>query len=280
MPETPHFLIVDAYPEPSRAEFEKVGMRLAWQLYRDMLHDYLPDATFDVWFASDAPGDAPEHPEAYAGILWPGCNLTVYHKDDARVVSQVDLARRTYGEGVPQFGTCWGIQIAVYAAGGEVSLHPCGREMGIGRKMCLTDAGREHPMFEGKPPVYSHFVSHDDEVTRLPPGATLLAGNDYSGVQAAEVRHGRGIFWAVQYHPEYDLHEMARLTVAREAKLVKQGLFRGHEDLVKYVDRLEALAREPDRKDLRWQLGIDDDLLCAETRQREFINWLSRFING
>ena len=73
--------------------------------------------------------------------------------------------------------------------------------MGIGRKIRLTEEGRAHPMFDGKPEVYSHFVSHDDEVTRLPPDATLLAGNDYSRVQAVEVRHGRGIFWGVQYHP-------------------------------------------------------------------------------
>ena len=60
--------------------------------------------------------------------------------------------------------------------------------------------------------------------------------------------------------------------------MLKQGLFRAHDDLVHYVERLEALAREPDRKDLRWQLGIDDDVLRAEIRQCEFINWLSRFV--
>jgi GMP synthase (glutamine-hydrolysing) len=122
--------------------------------------------------------------------------------------------------------------------------------------------------------VYNHFVSHDDEVTDLPPGATLLAGNDFSRVQAVEVKYERGVFWGIQYHPEYDLHEMARLIVAREERLVKQGLFRDHDDLVQYVDRLEALAADPERKDLRWQLGIDDDILRDDIRQCEFINWL------
>ena len=96
-------------------------------------------------------------------------------------------------------------------------------------------------MMKGKPEVYSHFVSHDDEVTRLPKGSTLLAGNDYSHVQAAEIRHKKGVFWGLQYHPEYDLHEMARLMVAREKKLTEIGFFRGHEDFQEYVDRLEEL---------------------------------------
>lgn len=274
MPKKLRFLITDGYPEPSREKFKDVGMRLAWELYRDMLGDYVPDAEVDVWFASDAPSDAPAELASYDGLLWPGCSLTVFDVEKESVTSQHDLVRRAYEEGIPQFGTCWGIQIAVYVAGGTVRPNPRGREMGIGRKMRLTEAGRNHPMFRGKPLVYNHFVSHDDEVTELPPGATLLAGNDFSRVQAVEVKYERGVFWGIQYHPEYDLHEMARLIVAREERLVKQGLFRDHDDLVQYVDRLEALATDPERKDLRWQLGIDDDILRDDIRQCEFINWL------
>ena len=47
-------------------------------------------------------------------------------------------------------------------------------------------------MLEGRPPVFSNFISHLDEVTELPPGAVVLAGNDFSQVQAMEVRHGKG----------------------------------------------------------------------------------------
>jgi GMP synthase (glutamine-hydrolysing) len=43
----------------------------------------------------------------------------------------------------------------------------------------------------------------------LPEGALALAANNVSPVRAAEVRHGRGIFWGVQYHPELSLFEVA-----------------------------------------------------------------------
>ena len=269
------FLIIEGYPEPNRDQFNQVGMRLAWELYRDMLLNYEPGAAYDVWYASDAPTDAPADLAGYNGILWPGCSLTVYHDRDPRVTAQVDLVKRAYAAGIPQFGSCWGIQLAVHAAGGTVAAHPKGREMGIARKIHLTSAGRNHSMFAGKPVVYSHFVSHDDYVTQLPDCATRLAGNAFCPVQAVEVKYGDGVFWGVQYHPEYDLHEVARLTMAREERLVKQGFFQGHADLVEYVDRLEALAADPERKDLRWQLGIDDDVLSESIRQCEFINWLN-----
>ncbi|HOV72527.1 MAG TPA: type 1 glutamine amidotransferase [Candidatus Hydrogenedentes bacterium] len=280
MAAVPRFLIVDGYPKASRDEFNHVGMRLAWELYRDMLLTYLPDAEYDVWLSSD-PGTvspASNKLEKYAGVLWPGCNITIYHHDDPRVIAHLDLAQRAYEVGVPQFGTCWGIQLAVVAAGGEVKANPKGREMGIGRKIRLTEAGRVHPMYEGKPAVFDGFVSHDDEVTKLPPCATLLAGNDFSEVQAVSVTYKRGTFWGIQYHPEYDVHEMARLIVAREERLTQQGFFRDHDDMAAYVDKLEALHAQPDLKSLRWQLGIDDTILSAPVRQREFINWLDKLV--
>ena len=115
-------------------------------------------------------------------------------------------------------------------------------------------------------------------MTKVPEGGTLLSGNDFTRVQSLEVKHKKGTFWGLQYHPEYDLHEMARLIVARESKLVPAGFFTGHDDLTQYVNRLENLHEQPDRHDLRWQLAIDDDVLSEETRQCEFANWIEHVV--
>jgi GMP synthase (glutamine-hydrolysing) len=279
MPSTLRFLIIDGYPKASRDEFDVVGMKHASRLYAEMLKKYLPEAEFGFWLASDEPsppeGLGPEH---YAGILWPGCNLTIYHRDDLRVTRQIEFARRSYEVGTPSFGTCWGIQMAAVGAGGVVEANPRGREMGIARKIHLTAEGLGHPMFEGKPVVYNGFTSHLDEITQLPPGGVLLASNDFTHVQAIEVKHGKGTFWGLAYHPEYDLHEMARLIMAREAKLLAEGFFQGHENLVEYAEKLETLHQNPHRKDLRWQLDIDDDVLSDLVRQVEFRNWIKKVV--
>jgi len=279
MPPTLRFLIVDGYPKASRDEFDVVGMKHAWRLYAEMLKKHLPGAQFTLWLTSDNPippeGLGPEH---YAGILWTGCNLTIYQLDDVRVTRQIEFARKSYEVGTPGFGTCWGIQMAAAAAGGEVRANPRGREMGIARKIRLTAEGLGHPMLEGKPPLFNGFISHLDEVTGLPPGAVVLASNDFTHVQAIEVKHKKGTFWATQYHPEYDLHEMARLIMARAAKLIAEGFFRDQQDLALYVDKLEALAQNPGRKDLRWQLDIDDDVLSDQVRQVEFRNWIDKLV--
>lgn len=279
MPKPPRFLIVDGYPKESRDQFDTVGMKLAGVLYADLLVKHLPGAEYELWYSSD-PGAAPPTDEQladYAGILWPGCNLTIYD-DDPRVHVHLELVRRAYEAGIPQIGSCWGIQLAIWVPGGDTKPHPKGREMGLATKIRLSEAGKDHPMFEGKPEVYSHFVSHDDYVTRLPECATLLAGNDWSPVQAVEVKYKKGVFWATQYHPEYNLHEMARLIFAREEKLITLGMFRDHEDVAAYAERLETVYRDPGRTDIRWQLKIDDDVIKDELRECEFMNWIKHVI--
>ncbi len=274
------FLIIDGYPEESREELERAGMQLAWKLYANMLQRLLPGAAYDVWLASDTEQALPEGRSLtdYAGIMWTGCNLTIYHEHDARVTRQIDFAKEAYAAGVPSFGTCWGIQMAAVAAGGVVEPNPKGREMGVARGIRLTAEGAVHPFMEGKPPVYEGFISHVDEVVGLPDRAMVLAEGDFTRVQALAVRHRKGVFWALQYHPEYDLHEMARLIVAREPKLVPEGFFRDGTELAAYVEKLEALAAEPGRKDLRWQLAIGDGVLDQDLRQREVRNWLEHLV--
>jgi GMP synthase (glutamine-hydrolysing) len=278
MQETLRFLIIDGYPKKSRDQFEQIGMTLAGQIYANLLLQHMPNAKYDICFSSDPGVVLPDEKELekYDGILWPGCNLTVYHDDNERVTKLVDLVKRSYRVGTPQFGSCWAAQIAVYAAGGKVEPNPKGREMGVARKLFLTDEGKNHPMYEGKPMVFDGFISHDDEITELPEGGLHLASNEFTNVQAVAVHHENGEFWATQYHPEYDLHEMARLIVAREELLTREGYFINHEDMVDYVEKLEAIASDNSRKDLRWQCAIDDDLLKDEIRQLEFVNWLKK----
>lgn len=276
---TKRFLIPDGYNKESRARFAEVRMRPAWQLYRDLLVKYIPDAEYDVWLSSDeeTPNEfTVDELKQYDGVLWPGCNLTVYH-DVPEVTRHIETCQKAFEAGIPQFGSCWAIQVAAVACGGECGACDKGREMGVGQKVLLNDAGVAHPMYNGKPPVFSHFMSHDDEVKRMPDCGTVLASNGWSKVQAASFKYKNGEMWAVQYHPEYDLQEVARLIEARDEKLIKLGFFKDLAALKDYTGRLDALVAEPDRKDFRWQLGIDDDIMDDGIRELEFANWIKHY---
>jgi len=281
MPDNLKFLVIDGYSKDAREELVAGGASMAGDQYVRMLERCTPGgaAEIDVLFPSDPGAALPKGKELsqYDGIAWTGCSLTVFD-DDPRVHTQIEFAREAFRAGVPSFGSCWAAQIAVVAAGGRCAPNPRGREMGVARKIALTAEGRAHPMYEGKSGVFDAFISHVDEVTHLPPGAVLLASNHFTRVQSVSVTWNGGTFWGLQYHPEYDLHEMARLTWCRIPKLTELGFFRNREDGEDYVNLLETLHADPSRTDIAWKLGIDADIMNEEVRRTEVRNWITRLV--
>lgn len=275
----PHFLVIDGYHRAGREELAAGGATPAGELYARMLRKCAPDCTVDIVYPADPGCTLPQGAAlaSYDGIAWTGSSLTIY-ADDPRVTPQIELAQAAYAARVPSFGSCWAAQIAAVAAGGRVAANPRGREMGIARKIALTPEGRGHPLYAGKPTVFDAFISHEDEVTELPPGGVLLASNAFTHVQAVAVTHHGGHFWALQYHPEYDLHELARLTYCRIDKLVGKGFFPNRAAALDYVEKLETLHRDPERRDLAWLLGIDADVMNEDLRVAEVRNWIEHLV--
>ncbi len=242
-----------------------------------MLQACAPGCKTVIAFPADADCALPsgEAIRDFDGIVWTGSSLTIHHAQDERVTRQIRFAQAAFDAGVPMFGSCWAAQMAVTAAGGTCAPNPRGREFGLARKIELTAAGRGHPMYAGKKSVFDGFTSHEDEVTHLPEGGVLLASNAFASVQAVDVTHKGGSFWAVQYHPEYDLHEIASLCRWRREGLTAQGNFSSVAEADLFIEKMEALNAEPVRKDLAWQLGVDQDVLNADIRWQEVRNWLA-----
>ncbi len=99
--------------------------------------------------------------------------------------------------GTPAFGSCWGLQVLTVAGGGAVRPNPRGRELGVGRNIRLTDAGRVHAVYVDKPQAFSAPTVHLDEVETVAPGTTLLATHAFTQVQAFELRGARAVPWAM-----------------------------------------------------------------------------------
>ncbi|MEX1036695.1 MAG: type 1 glutamine amidotransferase [Sneathiella sp.] len=271
------FLVLDGYPAEHRGPLAANGGTLAGDLYLRMLQSCAPGCQVDILFPADADCVLPSGSglNDYHGICWTGSSLTIYDEADSRVVRQIEFAKAAYEAQVPMFGSCWAAQMAVTAAGGKCARNPKGREFGLARKITVNAAGQDHPMFRGKKPVFDGFTSHEDEVAELPEGAILLASNDFSRVQAVDVTHKGGSFWAVQYHPEYDFNEVASLCRWRREALTRQGNFASLEDADQFIRKMQALHENPASSHLRWQLGVDDDVLDADPRQQEVRNWIA-----
>ena len=209
---------------------------------------------------------------SYDGVAVTGSALNVYD-GGAHIERQIDLARAVFAAGVPFFGSCWGMQVAVCAAGGRVRRNPLGREFGFARRIELGEAGRRHPMFKGKPSVFEAITVHRDDIEQLPDGAVVLASNDM-GLQAVELRHGPGTCWGVQYHPEYSFGEIAATTLRYGAALIEEHLFAERAELEAFVADLRMLMRDPRDRRLTWKHGLGPAMRQESSRLAELRNWL------
>jgi len=208
----------------------------------------------------------------YDGVTMTGSALNIYN-GGAPVMRQVELARAVLGAGVPFFGSCWGLQVAVTAAGGEVRANPRGREFGFARRIMQNAAGSHHGLFAGKPLVFEAPTIHRDEAASLPAGAQVLAANEF-GVQAISFDYGRGTFWGVQYHPEYDYIDLAAAAERYGQTLVEEGTFRDIPALQSFAADLRALQANPTDAPLLWRHGLGLGLRSEVTRLLEISNWL------
>lgn len=268
-------LVLDAYDDAGRKALQGAGATFAGELYRRLFQAIEPSAQIDVVNHTEGGFRPPAALDSYDGIVWTGSNLTI-HRDTAGVRAQLELARAAFDAGVPSFGSCWAVHVAVTAAGGRCEANPRGREYGIARKIVLNEAGVGHPMFNGKPVAFDALTSHEDHVVEVTSRTTILATNSFSRVQAVQVDHGRGTFWAVQYHPEYDLIDVAQLGVLRAPQLIEQGFFRDRADADGYLRQLNELHLDRSRKDLLYRLAIGHDVLDDGIRRCEPRNWLER----
>lgn len=269
------FLVVESETEDEREERRASAGKSAGESYAATLVQLAPGCIVDLTTPSDGSRDLmPAGTIAgYDAVFLPGSPLHVW-EDTPETRRQLAFMRAVFASGTPSFGSCAGLQVAVAAAGGTVRTIPDRQEAALARRILVTEAGRDHPMLAGRPPVYDAPAIHGDEVEDLPGGATLLATSVAVRVQAVEIVHDGGVFWGVQYHPELSPGEIAAALRRQRGSLIDAGLARDDADVEVQADLFDALQRDPDDHAVRWRLGIDAEVAEEPRRRHEIVAFL------
>jgi GMP synthase (glutamine-hydrolysing) len=268
-------LVVEGNVREAREAHRQGWGVTAAESYAQSIRQLDETAICDIALPADEGANLPDPAglASYDGIFLTGSALHIYQLAPP-VTRQIELMRAIYRSGTPCFGSCWGIQVGTVAAGGTVTANPAGREIGLARRIVPTEAGRSHPLLEGRPAAFDAPAIHLDAVV-LPPGdITVLASNALTPVQAAEIRHDGGVFWGVQYHPEFSLGEVAAILRRMAGPLVAEGFRREPQDVARYADELATLDADPGRSDLAWAHGLDAQVLEPRLRMTEIANFL------
>lgn len=272
------FLVIEGNERgPREAHRESYGKTSA-QSYADVVRGLEPYAICDIALPADEGANLPDSTglEAYDGVFITGSSLNIYTMTPP-IQRQIELMRAVLAAQVPVFGSCWGVQLGAVAAGGTVHKNPRGREAGFARRITVTEAGINHPLLAGRPRAFDAPAIHEDEIAHFPgEEMTVLAANGMSPVQAAEIRTRQGgVFWGVQYHPEFSLAELASILRRRTKTLVAEGFVADEASAHAHCDELEALHRDPARRDLAWKHALDDQVLDEAKRLTELRNFIT-----
>jgi len=183
---------------------------------------------YETWFIRALGGDpahftvvSPQRSEPFpdparcAAVLATGAPSSVLERRPWMAETGAYLLKAA-DKGVPVLAVCFGHQLLADVLGASVQRNPRGREFGA-VDIDLTVEGQHHPLFRGIAARAAFQTVHEDEVTTLPEGATLLAGNAHSPVQAFQ--HGQNLL-GVQFHPELWLDPMK--AIAAERRLAPQ----------------------------------------------------------
>ena len=152
---------------------------------------------------------------------------------------------------VPLLAVCLGAQVLATALGGEVRVGDDGPEVGRGL-VAKRDLGWSDPLFADLPLMPDVVQFHHDAITRLPPGADLLAAATRYPNQA--FRAG-SVAYGIQFHIEttpelferWLLLDPAGAEFAKAADRTPEGLAELHADVEEtwrpFVDRFVKLAK-------------------------------------
>ena len=269
------FLVAESETPQARRQRRESAGRSSGETYVDTLVSLAPGARCDRVQPADRGASWPDADglAGYDAVFFTGSPLHLY-QDTPEVRRVLDFMRAVFASGTPAFGSCAGLQVATVAAGGTVRPNARGREAAFARRITPTPDGRAHPLLRGRPGAYDALSIHTDEVATLPDGAVLLASNARIDVQAAEIRVGDGVFWGVQYHPELSLAEIAEALRREKDALIGEGFAAAPEALEAHVALIDALHRNPARRDLAWRLGLDEQVTDAGLRRTELRNFI------
>ena len=129
------------------------------------------------------------------GYVITGSGASVYD-DEAWIVRLAEFVGELHRERAPTVGVCFGHQMIAQALGGETT--PAAAGWGVG--VHAWDVLRQEPWMQ--PPLSSLrlLASHRDQVSKLPPGARLLAASAFCPRAAFAVGDH---MLALQGHPEF-----------------------------------------------------------------------------
>ena len=254
-------LIVEGNLREENHSFTGVGIQTHTESLKDSLNHYSKELKFDVINPSsdDSLETVKDKLSKYDGLIWGGSSLNIYN-DTPEIRRQIEFMKECQKKVKNILAICWGMQVAVTAAGGEVKKAE-GSHIGIANEITINENGLNHPIYKNKEKKFNSPAFNFDEVKTLPQNAVCLASNKINKVQSLHFKVNETNVWGLQYHPEITYEKMISLIEFRKDRLIEnRKVFNNEQDIESHISFIKN------------EILITD----KEKRMVELKNWLNQ----
>ena len=254
-------LIVEGNLRQENQSFSEVGIQTHTQSLQDSLNHYSKDLQYDVVNPSSDVSlkTVKDKLLKYDGLVWGGSSLNIYN-DTPEIRKQIEFMKECQKKVKNILAICWGMQVAVTAAGGEVKKAE-GSHIGIANEITINENGLNHPIYRNKEKKFNSPAFNFDEVKTLPQNAVCLASNKINKVQSLYFKVNETNVWGLQYHPEITYEKMISLIEFRKDRLIEnRKVFNNEQDVENHISFIKK------------EISITD----KEKRMVELKNWLNQ----
>ncbi len=254
-------LIVEGNLREENQNFSTSGIQTHTQSLQDSLANFTNELDMDVVNpSSDEDIDVKvKELNKYDGLIWGGSSLNIYN-DTPEIRRQIQFMKECQKKVKNILAICWGMQVAVTAAGGVVKKSSNGAHIGIANQLIINEQGLKHPLYTGKKNNFNTPAFNFDEVVTLPENGVCLASNKINKVQGMYFKINNNNVWGLQYHPEITYQKMIQLIKFRKDRLIEtRKVFANHDQVNEHISFIEK------------EISISDN----QQRMIELKNWLN-----
>ena len=144
-----NILIVDGNEKEASQKYKVLGMDTQYEVYKKVLENLSYNKlNISIFHPSVNNNYLPKgvNLEDFNGIVWTGSTLNIYDMTPS-IINQINLAKTLFTKKNKIFGSCWGLQVLVTAAGGKIRKNPKGLEAVIAKKIIINENGLSHDMY-------------------------------------------------------------------------------------------------------------------------------------
>ena len=252
-------LLVEGNLREANQEFTDNGIKTHTESLKDSIDYFTNNLEVDSVNPSSDKNifDKVKDLKKYDGLIWGGSSLNIY-SDTLEIKKQIEFMKECQNQIKNILAICWGMQVAVTAAGGIVKKSKNGPHKGIALEVNINEDGLSHPLYKDKEKVFNTPAFNYDEVVTLPNDATLLSSNKINRVMGLNFKSKTSNIWGIQYHPEITYDKMITLIHFRKERLLENKSFLSEKELISQVQMIEN----------------ENKITDNESRMRELKNWL------